>query len=367
MNTFDIKNLIANAPSDMLDFKETSVLKEAAFFGDLNGNNIRPSIDRLAKQVKLSTRTVKRALKSLVAKGFLIVIHKPRRGCWRPVQYKLNITLLEKVSIVTEYVTPIYQYINQGQYDTAYNYRCDKLSSSSDKTANIQCQDGTQSTNISTNDLPNINVELASNSTIVSEQSSVILEAEPMKSAPEPELEQDQIPLAATSTNQSKTKPNENYKTPVVASIFAHWQTMLNHPRAKLDANRRRCIVNALKFGFSEAELKKAIDGLSKTPHNMGQNDRGEIYDGLHIVFRNSEQIERFMRNADNPPTTKPKHSNIGQKKTFVQKNQEQVEMMREITEKYYPKFSKYFPSHNLTQTQYAPTQLRQEVLVNGN
>ena len=76
----------------------------------------------------------------------------------------------------------------------------------------------------------------------------------------------------------------------------------MNHPRAKLDKKRERSIRNAFGLGYSTEQLCAAITGCSLTPHNMGRNDRGEVYDGIHVIFRGAEQIERFMRNAENPP-----------------------------------------------------------------
>ena len=214
----------------------------------------------------------------------------------------------------------------------------------------------------------NNTVEFASDSTPASDNPSVILEAEPMKPNPEPEPEDHPEPLATVASPSQPKQPNVNSWAPVIASIFAYWQAVLNHPRAKLDANRRRCIVNALKLGFSEEELKKAIDGISKTPHNMGINDRGEVYDGLHIVFRNSEQIERFIRNFDTPPTTRTKNVFAGEKKPhFMDVHRENMKAAEKLTDKYFPKLSKYFGSKNpVGQTAPVYPQLRQEIVVNA-
>ena len=77
---------------------------------------------------------------------------------------------------------------------------------------------------------------------------------------------------------------------------------MMGHPTAKLDHKRRRIIDRALKSGYSEAELCEAITGCSLTPYNMGDNDRGQRYDGLHVILRDADQIDRFIRNYQSPP-----------------------------------------------------------------
>lgn len=81
--------------------------------------------------------------------------------------------------------------------------------------------------------------------------------------------------------------------------IFQHWQTVMNHPRAKFDTKRQRAIKNSLKLGYSISDLKQAIDGCANNPFNMGQNDRQQVYDYITLIFRDAEHIERFMSNAD--------------------------------------------------------------------
>jgi hypothetical protein len=83
-----------------------------------------------------------------------------------------------------------------------------------------------------------------------------------------------------------------------IQTIFDHWRSVMNQPRAKLDAKRRRKITQALKLGFSVAELKQAIDGCSITPHNMGKNENNKLYNYIDLIFRSAENIERFINNA---------------------------------------------------------------------
>ncbi len=112
-------------------------------------------------------------------------------------------------------------------------------------------------------------------------------------------------------------KGSEGEEQPLVASemrppfaedpvicVFQHWQTVMKHPAAKLDRDRKSLITRALRQ-YSVAQLCQAISGCSITPHNRGENDRGERFDGLHIILKNAEQIERFMRYYKNPPQPK--------------------------------------------------------------
>lgn len=88
-----------------------------------------------------------------------------------------------------------------------------------------------------------------------------------------------------------------------VSEVFKYWQETLNHKRSKLGDDKKKVILAALKTGYSVDDLKQAIMGCSKTPHNMGENDRGEKYDQLTLILKNSGQIDRFIGNSASPPT----------------------------------------------------------------
>jgi len=87
-----------------------------------------------------------------------------------------------------------------------------------------------------------------------------------------------------------------------ISVIFEHWKTVMKHPNAKCDPKRKDMIANALKLGYTTEQLCQAITGCSITPHNRGENNQGQRFDGLHIILGNSEQIDRFMENYENPP-----------------------------------------------------------------
>lgn len=92
-----------------------------------------------------------------------------------------------------------------------------------------------------------------------------------------------------------------------VQTVFQYWKQKLNHPQAKLTPERQRKISIALK-NYSAASLCRAIDGCAVTPHNMGQNDRGEVYDDIALIVRDAAHVERFTRNADAPPKINGAH-----------------------------------------------------------
>jgi len=87
-----------------------------------------------------------------------------------------------------------------------------------------------------------------------------------------------------------------------IVQVFSYWKQTLGHPQAMLDAKRRKRIRQALASGYSAAQLCDAILGCSYTPHNMGDNEQGQRYDSVHVIFRDADQIDRFIRNAHSPP-----------------------------------------------------------------
>jgi hypothetical protein len=98
-----------------------------------------------------------------------------------------------------------------------------------------------------------------------------------------------------------------------VLAVFEFWQKTMNHPRAMLDDKRKARIIKSLKMGYSVAQLCDAITGCSYTPHNIGDNDKGQRWDGLHIILRDADQIDRFIRNAENPPAPQRKSDKLMQ------------------------------------------------------
>jgi hypothetical protein len=86
-----------------------------------------------------------------------------------------------------------------------------------------------------------------------------------------------------------------------VERIFVHWKTEYGHPRAALDAKRRRVIEAALKI-HDEATLCAAISGYRNSPHHMGENERRTVYDDVELFLRDATHIENGLRFSRGPP-----------------------------------------------------------------
>lgn len=107
--------------------------------------------------------------------------------------------------------------------------------------------------------------------------------------------------------SQSKSKANgsnepvelakrEPDRAAEIREVFAYWQTELNHPRAKLDDKRRKKIRDRLKDGYSARDLMDAVDGIQKSPHHMGENDRATVYDDIELICRDGPHVDKFIK-----------------------------------------------------------------------
>jgi len=88
-----------------------------------------------------------------------------------------------------------------------------------------------------------------------------------------------------------------------VQEVFEHWRQTHKHPKAQLDAKRRRRIVEALKK-FSLDQLRDCISGYLNSPHHMGLDPRGQgvVFDDIELFLRDTAHIETGMRLFVNPP-----------------------------------------------------------------
>lgn len=119
-----------------------------------------------------------------------------------------------------------------------------------------------------------------------------------------------EIPLNGNPTNRKpKTvnlEPNINPlsdkpdKLGPIDDVFDYWQRAMKSPRSKLDAKRKGSIKKSLALGYTVEQLKTAIKGCRMTPHNMGQNERGTVFNGIDLIFKCADNIDRFISTATN-------------------------------------------------------------------
>jgi uncharacterized protein YdaU (DUF1376 family) len=107
-------------------------------------------------------------------------------------------------------------------------------------------------------------------------------------------------------TNQLKTETKTNVapssRRPDVEAVFSCWQQTHNHHRSILDKKRTKLITDRIKEGYSVDDLCLAIRGCKVSPHHMGQNDTGTVYDSLDLILRDASKVDQFIGYARNPP-----------------------------------------------------------------
>ena len=75
--------------------------------------------------------------------------------------------------------------------------------------------------------------------------------------------------------------------------VFAYWQQRCSHSTAKYTTERARAILSRLKDGYTEAEIRKAIDGASVAAYVS--EETGQKYDDLTLICRNGSKLESFI------------------------------------------------------------------------
>ena len=118
-----------------------------------------------------------------------------------------------------------------------------------------------------------------------------------------PERRHDDVPKAEESRTEEK-RDMSSKSSRSAEDIFEHWKTVHEHPKAVLTSKRRKLIRNALK-DYSGEDLCKAISGYRTSPHHMGKNNNGTIYDSIELLLRDAKHIEAGLDFGADPPDGK--------------------------------------------------------------
>jgi hypothetical protein len=93
-------------------------------------------------------------------------------------------------------------------------------------------------------------------------------------------------------------QPNKQESLTPAEEVFEYWvATLKKRTGTKFGPKRRKAVEARLKDGYTVDDLKKAIRGCSITPHNMGVNDSGTVYDELELICRDETKVDRFVTN----------------------------------------------------------------------
>ncbi len=108
------------------------------------------------------------------------------------------------------------------------------------------------------------------------------------------------IDILENDINENDTKTLVRNYAGEAQLVFDHYKTF--HPTSTFNKKAGDAVIARLKESYTVETLIMAIDGCHQTPHNCGVNDRGEKFQGLALIMRNGEQVERFAGNAVDPP-----------------------------------------------------------------
>lgn len=116
---------------------------------------------------------------------------------------------------------------------------------------------------------------------------------------------------SASNSHNASPQEEKNSRADDVEEVFAHWKTVMGHPRAALDHPRRRRIESALRLFDSiddrdgRDECMRAIDGCHASDYHMRRGEYssrdGAIHDGIQLIFRDAEKLEGFIALAPSP------------------------------------------------------------------
>ena len=340
MNTFQIVRLIGEAPKELLNFTETSLLTRMAFFGNKDGKDISPGIKRLLSDTKLSRSSLIRALNSLIKKNVLIHFGERSTGSHDKVSYQINIKLLEELRVPYEKQYKSYSSSLNLKNTLPVNQEIAPISG-----VTLTPEAGVTLTP-DNNEIINHQVSHRHQTGVtMTPEAGVTLTPLPYIQLLEPNTTQSIVEFDANPTfvfsekESPKISKKKNWKIEI-DEVFDYWRKVMNRERSKIDKKRTAKIISALEHGFTVDELKRAVDGAKSSPFHRGQNDRGVIYDSIDLIFRNPEKIETFICILGTQASPKNKNVSTGLKLGFVERQKSQVNMLRKMGDKYFPHLS---------------------------
>ena len=106
-----------------------------------------------------------------------------------------------------------------------------------------------------------------------------------------------------------------------VRQIWNHYRTHHKSAAKVLRSGRKeyRLIKQRLADGYTVDDLKRCIDGYHKSPHHLGDNDRGTKYLSAELFFRDASHVQRGIEFADGSgkADTGPVYKTIEQQKAI--------------------------------------------------
>jgi len=101
--------------------------------------------------------------------------------------------------------------------------------------------------------------------------------------------------IRSDQTRLDKREDMSDKSDAIVSEIYNYWfLVMQKDGKTKFTAKRKSKIKARLKEGYTEQQIKQAIDGCAASPYHMGQNDNKTIYNDIELICRSGEKVEQF-------------------------------------------------------------------------
>lgn len=144
-------------------------------------------------------------------------------------------------------------------------------------------------------------------------------------------------PNCGTTIREQSAKPKRptDFERGEVMAVVAHYTVY--HPRAVAPSETSkeyRAVLARLREGMTVEAAKAAIDGMHRTPHNMGINERGQKYLGLELCFRSMDQVVRFIEAPMTPAPMTTKTNTTALALSARQQERERRRMELEMAQK---------------------------------
>lgn len=116
------------------------------------------------------------------------------------------------------------------------------------------------------------------------------------------------------------SQPTADPMSSNVIDVFEFWKSTMEKTGAtKLDSKRKSKIEQRLKDGYTVEQIKQAIVNCSKTPHNMGHNDRGQKYNDIELICRDAANLERFIESKPETAGQQTQHDDTSWGQSMAQ------------------------------------------------
>lgn len=97
-----------------------------------------------------------------------------------------------------------------------------------------------------------------------------------------------------SATGHARLEEERREEKIYVENVFSHWVTRMSKPKAKLTKERIKKIKDRKSEGYTEEDLKLAINGCASSEFHMGKNDRNTPYNDLELICRSGGNVENF-------------------------------------------------------------------------